>query len=132
MTRVLVDTSALIAVLDADDPRHGAVIEALVSLIDADLLTHGYVVAESIAVTRRRFGWPGVRTLIDDLMPIVDTVAVDQELHVAALDAYREAETSTSFVDRVSLELMRREGIDTVFALDPDLALPGVTVLPGD
>jgi predicted nucleic acid-binding protein len=133
VSRVLVDTSALIALLDGDDPRHPAAVTALASLRDAELVTHGYVVAESIAVVRRRFGWAGVRTLIDDLLPIVDTVPVDAVLHGRALDAYRRAEApSVSFVDRVSLDLMQREGIDTVFALDPDLASPGVTLLPHD
>jgi predicted nucleic acid-binding protein len=133
VSRVLVDTSALSALLDGDDPRHPAAVTALASLRDVELVTHGYVVAESIAVTRRRFGWAGVRTLIDDLLPIMATVAVDAELHAQALGAYRGAQpSSVSFVDRVSLDLIQREGIEMVFALDPDLASPGVTLLPRD
>ncbi len=133
VNRILVDTSALIALLDADDPRHAVTVEAFAGMRDANLVTHGYVVAESLAVTRRRFGWDGVRALFDDLLPIIDTIAIDQDLHTAAVDAYRRADpSSVSFVDRVSLHVIRRDGIDTVFALDPDLASPGVTLLPSD
>jgi len=37
---------------------------------------------------------------------------------------------SSSFVDRVSLELIERESIAPALALDPDLARSGLTVMP--
>jgi predicted nucleic acid-binding protein len=96
-----------------------------------DLVTHGYVVAESIAVVRRRFGVDGVVALLDDLLPIVDLVPVDGDLHGAALARYRAAlPSATSFVDQVSLAVIARERVDAVFALDDDLAAAGVRLVP--
>ena len=50
MSRILVDTSALLALLDADDARHVLVRATFADRPDDDLVTHGYVIAESIAV----------------------------------------------------------------------------------
>lgn len=131
MTRAFVDTSALIALLDADDPRHRDARAALIALGDHDLVTTGYVVAESVAVVRRRFGVDGTIALLDDLLPLLDVVPVDPALHAVALARYRASLPSgTSFVDQVSIAVMERQGIDTAFALDADFATTGVRVLP--
>ena len=131
VSRVFVDTSALLALLDRADPRHGAARSAFEGLAEEDLVTHGYVVAESVAVTRRRLGVESVITLLDDLLPVVELVPVDPATHAAAQARYRESLPSgTSFVDQVSLAVIERDGISTAFALDPDLALPGLTLLP--
>ena len=131
MSRAFVDTSALIALLDADDPRHAAARTTLIALADHDLVTTGYVVAESIAVVRRRFGVDGAIALVDDLLPLVDVVPVDPALHTAALARYRASLPSgTSLVDQVSFGIIEREGIATAFALGADFAAAGVVVLP--
>jgi predicted nucleic acid-binding protein len=131
VSRVFVDTSALLALLDRADPRHGSARAAFERLADEELVTHGYVVAETIAVTRRRLGVEGVITLLDDLLPIIEVVPVEPGLHASAQGRYRESLPSgTSFVDRVSLAVIERDGIATAFALDPDLVGPGLTLLP--
>jgi len=131
VSRVFVDTSALLALLDGADARHAATKAAFADMVLDDLITHGYVVAESIAVARRRFGVDGVVALLDDLLPVVDLVPVDSALHGAALARYRVALSSgTSFVDQVSLAVIARERVDAVFALDRDLAASGVRVRP--
>ncbi len=131
MSRVFVDTSALLALLDRADPRHEPTRSAFESLADEDLVTHGYVVAESIAVTRRRLGVEAVIALLDDLMPAVELIPIDPATHAAAQARYRESLPSgTSFVDQVSLAVIARDGIATVLALDPDLERSGLTLLP--
>ena len=131
VSRVFVDTSALLALLDRADPRHGSARTAFERLADEELVTHGYVVAETIAVTRRRLGVEGVITLLDDLLPIIEVVPVEPGLHASAQARYRESLPSgTSFVDRVSLAVIERDGIAMAFALDPDLVGPGLTLLP--
>lgn|GEM_PF-1424696 len=132
MSRVLVDSSALLTLLDGDDPRQEATRAAFADRRDDELVTHGYVVAESLAVARRRFGPAATASLIDDLLPSISVIAIDTTLHAEALRAYRASLPSgTSFVDQVSLALIEREGITTVLALDPDLARGGATVVPG-
>jgi predicted nucleic acid-binding protein len=131
VSRVFVDTSALLALLDRADPRHAATRTAFEGLADDDLVTHGYVVAETIAVARRRFGVDGVVTLLDDLLPVVELVQVEPATHAVAQARYRESLPSgTSFVDQVSLAVMERDSITTAFALDPDLVRPGLRLLP--
>jgi predicted nucleic acid-binding protein len=129
--RVFVDTSALLTLLDREDPRHDQTRAAFADLADAELVTHGYVIAETIAVTRRRFGVEGTATLIGDLLPVIDLIPVEPLVHVAAQARYHASLPSgTSFVDQVTLEVIEREGITAAFAIDPDLARPGVTLLP--
>jgi uncharacterized protein len=131
VTRILVDTSALLALLDADDPRQGAVRAIFADRPDDDLVTHGYVVAESIAVVRRRLGVDGVITLLDDVLPAIELLEVDRATHATAQARYRSSLPSgVSFVDQVSFALLEREGIQVALVLDTDFARPGVTVLP--
>lgn len=131
MRRVFVDTSAILALLDRDDPRHAQVRTVLEGLSDDVLLTHGYVVAESIAVTRRRFGVDGVVALVDGLLPIINVIAVDADTHRSALATYRASLPSgTSFVDQVSLAVMPQARVDAAFALGTDFATAGIPLLP--
>jgi len=121
----------LITLLDGDDPRHAEARVAFAGVIREELIAHGYIVAETIAVTRRRFGVDGVRTLLDDLLPLVTIAPVEIEVHAAAQARYRDSLTSgASSVDQASRTYTERVGITTAFALDPDLALPGLTLIP--
>ncbi len=131
VTRILVDTSAILALLDADDPRQELVRAAFEDHVDDELVTHGYVVAESLAVVRRRLGVAGVTALLDDVLPAIEVLAVDTELHHQAQRSYRAAlPTGVSFIDQVSLALMDRELITTALVLDADFHRRDVTVIP--
>lgn len=131
MRRVFVDTSALLAILDADDPRHEDVVATFAALADDELLTHGYVVAESLAVTRRRLGVEATISLLDDVLPAIEILAVDAGLLDGVLRRYRAAlPTGVSLVDHVSIAVCEDEGITLVFALDPDLGGTGLGLIP--
>ena len=131
MTRILVDTSAILALLDADDPRQLRVRSAFADHADDELVTHGYVIAETIAVTRRRLGVDGVTALLDDVLPAIELLAVDAGLHLEAQRRYRASlPTGVSFVDHVTLALMEREGIETVLVLDADFDGLGIEIIP--
>lgn len=132
MNRIFVDTSALLTLLDADDSRHEPVRREFAAHRTDDLVTHGYVVAESLAVARRRLGVDGVITLLDDVFPAIELLPIDLGLHTEATRRYRASlPTGVSFVDRLSLTLLEREGITTALVLDTDFASAGVTTLPG-
>ncbi len=131
VTRVFVDTSALVALLDRADPRHSEVREAFSGFADAELVCHGYVVAETLAVTRRRLGVDATVALIDELLPAIDVLPVGPTDHATALASYRASLPSgTSFVDQVSFHVIEREQIATAFVLDADFAATGVEMLP--
>lgn len=129
---VFVDTSALYAVLDRDDDNHVGAAEAFSSLLDREsALTHGYVVVESTALVQRRLGMEAVRALVDDLLPALELVFVDESLHRAAVAALLAADVrDVTFVDRVSFELMRNRGVTEALAFDDDFARQGFTLLP--
>jgi predicted nucleic acid-binding protein len=131
VTRVLVDTSAVVAFLDADDPRHADVVATFEALASEELVTHGYVIAELLAVTRRRLGVDATIALLDDVLPTIELLPVDAPLHAQAQQRYRASLPSgKSFVDHVSFTVMEREGIATAFVLDAGFAATGVQMVP--
>lgn len=131
MTRVFVDTSALVALLDRADPRHAEARQAFAGFADAELVCHGYVVAETLAVTRRKLGVNAAVALIDELLPAIEVLPVGPAEHATALAHYLASLPSgTSFVDHVSFHVIERERIATAFVLDADFAATGVAMLP--
>ncbi|HEY8868980.1 MAG TPA: PIN domain-containing protein [Candidatus Dormibacteraeota bacterium] len=121
-----VDTSALFALLDQRDRDHN---EARLTfrrlLADDVLITHNYVHVEAIALTARRLGREAVGALVDDLLPVISTVWVDENLHRTALEAQRARSAAASFVDHVSFVLMRQTGVRVAFAFDQDFEREG-------
>jgi predicted nucleic acid-binding protein len=127
---VLVDTSAIYALLDRSDANHAAAAALLPQLRDRQPVTHSYVVVESVALTQGRLGIDAVRRLLDDLLPVFDLRFVGQDLHGAAAAALLAAGSpDVSFVDRVSFELMRRTGIRDAFAFDRHFEAEGFALL---
>jgi predicted nucleic acid-binding protein len=127
---VFVDTSALFALLDADDAGHALALPAWNSGIDecAGFLTTNYVVVESIALAQRRLGLPAVRTLIDEMLPMIDTMWVTDADHNTGLSLLLTAgRRHLSLVDCVSFTVMRRMGVREYLGLDPHFEERGFT-----
>ncbi len=128
---LFVDTSAIIALIDRDDPAHAGVVDAFAQVSTEALVTHTYVVVETLAVVRRRFGPAVAADVIDRVLPRLDVVPVDAELHAAALSAFRERlDSSVSLVDRTSFALMHRAGIERTIAIDADFRTAGFATTP--
>ena len=129
---VFVDTSALYAVLDADDPNHAAASSVFRELRERDRLTHNYVAVEATALVERRLGRRGVRDLHERLLPAMEIHWIDAATHAAAVAALlaRGARRGVSLVDHASFEVMRRVGVQTAFAFDRDFAGEGFRILP--
>ena len=134
MVEIFVDTSALYALLDADDQHHheaAATLEWLRS--DADLVTTNYVQVECLALVRRRLGRDSANRLVDGLFPLARVIWVDEATHVAALHVHRQAASSASFVDQVSFAVMSAHGVREAFAFDKDFGLHGFAApMPDD
>ncbi|MGH3136565.1 MAG: type II toxin-antitoxin system VapC family toxin [Gaiellaceae bacterium] len=128
---VFVDTSALYALLDADDPRHVDVKKSFASLDGTRLLSHSYVVVESVALVERRLGRSATRDLLVELVTQIAVLYVDESIHNAATSAYfSSGPTGPSLVDFTSFEVMRLRGVRTALAVDRDFADAGFQVLP--
>jgi predicted nucleic acid-binding protein len=129
-----VDTAGLVAILDDDDRWHDAAVLTWTQLVNGDepLVTTNYVVVESWVVVQRRIGFDGLRTLKNDLLPLVDVLWVNQETHAAAENLLLASNRrQLSLVDCASFEAMRRHGIRRVFSIDPHFAEQGFDALPG-
>jgi predicted nucleic acid-binding protein len=124
--RILVDTSALYALLDEDDIAHAQAAATWKRLLrGAELVTHNYVHVEAAQLVRRRLGPDAVAVLVDSIVPSIETLWVDEPLHVAALETWRAGTWSGSIVDHVSFALMRRHAVDVAFAYDRDFETAG-------
>lgn len=130
---ILVDTSAFICVLDADDPRHKEARRTWESLIDGDetLVATNYIVLETCAVLQRSCGMEAVRIFLVELLPAVSIEWVDATIHHAGTAAFLAAMRRTlSLVDCVSFDAMRQRGLTRVFAYDRHFKEQGFTVIP--
>ena len=123
---VVVDTSALFALLDRRDAHHVAALAFWTDPDDEDLVTHAYVVIESVTLVRSRLGAAAVVALVDDLLPAIRVEMVDRPMHEASLADLRRIGGGTSLVDRVTLTFAARHGIGRAFAYDADLAVAGL------
>jgi predicted nucleic acid-binding protein len=131
---VFVDTSALLALLDADDAHHADALGAWEGLADqgAALVTTNYVVVETIAVVQHRLGLAAVRALLREVMPLIDAIFIDEATHGAATTALiASGRRHLSFVDCVSFEAMRQASIRTAFAYDRHFDDTGFTLASG-
>ena len=118
---VFVDTSALFAVLDADDRAHPKAKETWERLLSEAhaLFTTNYVLVETYALAQRRLGLDAVEVLSTDVAPMLSVLWVGKDEHARAVAALMSARRrQLSLVDCVSFELMRQHGIERCFAFD--------------
>ena len=128
---IFVDTTALYALLDPSDELHERALSFARSADAADLLTHNYVVVETTALAHGRLGPAQVRALRDDALRSIEIRWIDADVHERAFAALvAAARQRPSFVDWVSFDVMRQEGIDTAFAFDRDFRLQGFETVP--
>lgn len=127
------DTSALYAVLDADDEFHNRARNGWSSLLSEDVpvVTTNYVLVETFALVQARLGMEAVRGLSDDLLPAVRTVWVTEEDHRGAVQALLAAgRRGLSLVDCASFLVMRRLGLRSAFTFDGDFEDQGFEPIP--
>jgi predicted nucleic acid-binding protein len=118
---VFLDTSAIVALLDADEARHqeAALIWKRLLGSAAAIVTTNYVLVETYALTARRLGSAAVRALTDDLLPVIEVAWIGRDAHERAVSALIAANRrDLSLVDAVSFEAMRQRGLDRAFAFD--------------
>ncbi|MXW70993.1 MAG: PIN domain-containing protein [Acidobacteria bacterium] len=137
MTPVFLDTSALLALLDAEDPFHDDAKRSWERLLNAVrarqhfLLTHYAVVVESSALIARRLGVQAVRQLHEEMLPVAEVVWIDEKLHARATAAmFAAGRRKVSLVDWLSFEVMRDRRIRRAFTYDGDFEDQGFLPVP--
>ena len=124
---VFIDTSAFLAVLDADDAHHSQASEIWHNLITQEetLVCSNYVLVESFALIQNRLGMAAVNVFQNDILPMISVEWLD------GISAFITAgHRRLSLVDCTSFELMRRLGIQRAFTLDRHFSDQGFQCLP--
>lgn len=131
MSRVFIDTSALIALLVPSDESHEDARVAFEGLRRrvAPLATTSYVLVETYALLGRRLGAGAVASFRAGFAPLLEVVWVDEELHERGLDLLLASKSRTlSLVDAVSFLAIRELGISSIFAYDRHFAAEGFSL----
>lgn len=130
---IFVDTSALLAVINTDDPNHAPASVTWTALTQdyQRLSTTNYVLLETFALVQRRHGLQILKMLQQAVSSILHIHWIDASLHNVAVTALFTANRrQLSLVDCTSFHVMRQLGIDTVFAFDERFAEQGFTCIP--
>jgi predicted nucleic acid-binding protein len=128
-----VDTSALLALLDADESRHDEAARGWRELLESNepLVSTSYVLVETFALVQRRLGVEAVRALDQDLVPLLELEWVGEEIHRSAMAGLLlVAKQRLSLVDCVSFETMRRWGLTRAYTFDHHFAEQGFEQIP--
>ncbi len=129
---VFVDTSAFLAILDADDRHHSHAGQVWSEIVrnSQTVVTSNYLVIETTALLQRRLDKHAVRRFQADILPLVHISWVEQDVHNAGMAAVlASSRRGPGVVDCVSFELMRRLDIWTAFTYDKHFADAGFQVL---
>lgn len=116
-----VDTSAFVAVLDADDANHARAKKRWLELLEAEeiLVCTNYVLVETFALVQRRLGLAAARSFQEDVLPVLAVEWIDAEAHARAVAALLvSGRRRLSLVDCASFEAMRKLGSTRAFAYD--------------
>ncbi|MEW6574098.1 MAG: PIN domain-containing protein [Bacillota bacterium] len=130
---VYLDTSAFLAVLDADDEYHPQAKRVWEELLRAGvpLICSSYVLVETYALVQHRLGLEALKVFHEDIFPLLRVEWVEEALHENAANAVLTVKRRRlSLVDCVSFALMRRLGLKEAFTFDRDFAAQGFTCLP--
>jgi len=131
--RNYIDTSAFFALLDRDDANHKKAGIAWAQILNPEhiLVTCNYVLVETFALLQSRLGLSAVRGFQEDILPLINIEFVTSGTHRAGISALLSASRrNLSFVDCVSFEVMRSQGIRNAFTFDPHFKEQGFIVIP--
>lgn len=129
---VFVDTSGLLAMLDADDLNNPQAKEIWQELIarEEELVSTNYVLVELLALAQRRLGMDAVSDLVENALPILRIEWIDDLRHNQAVKSVLEGERrQVSLVDWSSFNMMRALQIKSVFTFDKHFAEQGFTIV---
>ena len=130
---IFIDTSALYALMDADDRNHERARDAWAQWLGQPIqfLTSNYVLLESLALIQHRLGSQAARQFDEELLPVLRVHWIDAELHATALKMVLAiGQRDLSLVDCTNIEWMHHLGHRTIFAFDRHYPEQGLTQVP--
>lgn len=130
---ILVDTSALFALISTKDDAHDIAITTWENLIKLgrQLIINNYTLVECFTLLQNRLGVNSARYLQSEIIPFLTIAWIDEEQHTIAVQTtFAANRRRLSLVDCASFETMRRLGIHQVFTFDKHFAEQGFEVIP--
>jgi predicted nucleic acid-binding protein len=130
VARVLIDTSAVFALLDRSDANHAAAAQPLRQLSQQrvqPVLTN-FIVAESHALTLSRLGADVARRWLRANAWPVERVGEEDEAKAQTI-VIGHTDKTYSYTDATSFALMERLGMRMAFAFDPHFRQYGFHVI---
>ncbi len=130
--KVLIDTSALYAVVSPYDKVHLQANPLYENLVDreAEMYITSYALLETIAIVHRRLGFTTLKNLKDTVISGVRIFWIDQEKHNAAWENFASRNgAGPSLVDWTTILAARNLGA-SVFTFDSDFNSEGISVIP--
>lgn len=118
---VFVDTSAILAMIHAQDKNHQAARVIWQRLLDQDepVWSTNYVLVESISLLQARYGVQFVDVLQSTILPLLQIIWIDATVHAISVRSLLVANRRRlSLVDCSSMVVARRSGIQHFFAFD--------------
>lgn len=134
---VFLDTSGWLAAVNDRAPSHQAALRAYEEVFrtGGHFVTTNLVVAEMHSLTVKHRGPQIALRLLEELRrdPTHEIRYVDRDLESEAVDRWIQhgGQAAADLTDIVSLEVMRKEGIQTALATDAVFRMAGFRVIPG-
>jgi predicted nucleic acid-binding protein len=130
--RILVDTSAIFAIISSSDEFHSRARHIYTNLLDRgdQLYTTSYILAETSALGHRRLGFEPLKASIQSIQSVWDILWVDRVTHEEVWNRIVKREGSQlSFVDWSTI-VVSENTRSAIFAFDQDFQKEGLTVIP--
>ncbi|MCB9431862.1 MAG: type II toxin-antitoxin system VapC family toxin [Ardenticatenaceae bacterium] len=131
--RVFVDSSAFLALINSNDQNYEIakrIWEKLLQENSHQLFCSNYVVVETTAILQNRFGMQAVILFQQNVLPVFETLFVDEATHETAVAVLLNANRrQLSLVDCSSFVLARQLAVDAVFAFDQHFVEQGFVCL---
>lgn len=128
-----IDTSAFLAVLDADDENHQKARRKWEDIINGEenLVCSSYVLVETLALIQNRFGMKALMAFQEDVIPMLTVEWVGENTHERGITSVLVANRrELSLVDCISFDVMRCLGIKAVFTFDKHFKEQGFGCVP--
>lgn len=129
---ILVDTSALFALVTRDDLNHREAQTLFRQALDEGetLAIHNLILVETVALLHRRQGHESACRIIEESRRL-QTIIIDGDLHREVIaDFIAGQDRKVSLVDRFSFAVMRRRHIPSALAFDPHFPAAGFALYP--
>jgi predicted nucleic acid-binding protein len=132
MAAVMVDTSAVYALLDRSDANHAQAVALLTKMRDTGdiIVITNFVVAETHALILSKLGYPVARSWLEgQCWPVERATVEDEERAVEIICSYKDK--TFSHTDATAFAVMERLGIRTAFAFDKHFTQFGLSLYDG-